>query len=249
MVDGDEIYIHVVEEETDYTFKTGTKRSGNNRKSPEDPYQAKTPSYVEDSMEGDSTPQYRSTSMATCCKKGGTLGKMGDMAGIAVEKYASDRVSYDDTLDIAYCGTSWAAVDKKGVGYSNYKNGWGRHTFNFRSHMLEHETMYNIYGPADEAQVINSLMGPETPCNAIGGLAFGLLQEDEIRGGYSHVGQMKSMVNNSCWATEPAILERLECSKQGAQVKNKRVSAENVNWKAKKKSMEDILNISTKKNT
>ncbi|GAB4853967.1 hypothetical protein Ancab_039236, partial [Ancistrocladus abbreviatus] len=131
-------------------------------------------------MESDRTPQYRSISMAACGREGGMLEKMEDMVGMAAEKSANDRGSYDDMPDLAYCGTSRAEVDKKD-------------------------------GQADEAQVINSLMGPETPYNDVGRLAFGPLQKDEIKGGYSHVGQMKSV-------------------------------------KAKKKSMEDILNINTKKN-
>ncbi|GAB4830963.1 hypothetical protein Ancab_004989 [Ancistrocladus abbreviatus] len=151
------------------------QRSGNNRKSSEDPYQVKTPSYVEDSMEDDNTPQHRSTSMVTSCREGGTLGTMEDMVGTAAKKSARDRGNYDGMPDLAYCGTSWAVVEKKGVGCSNFKNGWERHIFNSGPHMWEHETMYNIYGPVDGAQVINFLMGPETPCNAVGGLAFGPL--------------------------------------------------------------------------
>ncbi|GAB4855440.1 hypothetical protein Ancab_024061 [Ancistrocladus abbreviatus] len=128
-------------------------------------------------MEGDSNPHHRSTSMAACCREGGALGKIEDVVGIVVEKLASDIGSYDEMPDLAYCGTSWVAVDKKGVGCSNYKNGCRRHTFNSGSHMLDDETitLYNIYGLADEAQVINSLIGPKTPCNNVGGLALGLL--------------------------------------------------------------------------
>ncbi|GAB4830015.1 hypothetical protein Ancab_019659 [Ancistrocladus abbreviatus] len=100
-VDGDEFCIYVIEEETNYDFKTGTKWSGNNRKLSEDSYQAKTQSYVEDSMEDDSTPQHRSTSMAACCREGGMLGTMEDVVGIVAKKFSRDRGNYDDMPDLA----------------------------------------------------------------------------------------------------------------------------------------------------
>ncbi|GAB4857126.1 hypothetical protein Ancab_015037 [Ancistrocladus abbreviatus] len=98
----DRVDSKVVEEEPYYDFEKGINRFGNYIMSAEPPHQAKSPSSIEDSLNGFGNTQLELPLMAASCKEDEMLVKKTVVAKMAVKKSMSVKNRNHDTPNIVY---------------------------------------------------------------------------------------------------------------------------------------------------